>query len=86
MLEPVCIWPHNSHLKLSPIISSVTYSRSITGRVTFAVLDRGVPVPQARERQDAFVRALVADAGGRALAYRPDPVPAMTAATLAVGR
>jgi D-alanyl-D-alanine carboxypeptidase/D-alanyl-D-alanine-endopeptidase (penicillin-binding protein 4) len=56
------------------------------GQVTFAVLDRGVPVPQARTRQDAFVRALIADAGGRALVYRPDPVPCMAAATLDVGQ
>lgn len=28
------------------------------GRVTFAVLDRGLSVPEARRRQDAFVRAL----------------------------
>jgi hypothetical protein len=55
------------------------------GRVTFAVLNHNVAVPQARERQDAFVRALVADAGGRARAYRPDPIPAMAAATLTVG-
>jgi D-alanyl-D-alanine carboxypeptidase len=55
------------------------------GRVTFAILNRGVPVPEARQRQDAFLRALIADGGGRALAYRPDPVPAMAAATLAVG-
>jgi len=66
-------------------LAGVVYTQR-WGRVTFAVLDRGVPVPQARAHQDAFVRALVADAGGRALAYRPDPVPAMTAATLAVGR
>jgi len=66
-------------------LAGVVYTQR-WGRVTFAVLDRGVPVPQARERQDAFVRALIADAGGKALAYRPDPVPAMTAATLAVGR
>jgi len=55
------------------------------GRVTFAILDHGVPVPEARQRQDAFLRALIADAGGRTLAYRPDPVPAMAAATLAAG-
>jgi D-alanyl-D-alanine carboxypeptidase/D-alanyl-D-alanine-endopeptidase (penicillin-binding protein 4) len=32
------------------------------GRVTFAVLNRGLPVPEAQRRQDAFVRAL-AEAG-----------------------
>ena len=35
--------------------------------------------------QDAFVRAVVAEAGGQARAYRPDPLPTMAAATLAVG-
>jgi D-alanyl-D-alanine carboxypeptidase/D-alanyl-D-alanine-endopeptidase (penicillin-binding protein 4) len=55
------------------------------GRVSFAILNRNVPVPQARERQDALVRALVADAGGQPRAYRPDPLPTMAAATLAVG-
>ena len=29
------------------------------GLVTFAVLNHGVPVPEARARQDAFVRALI---------------------------
>jgi D-alanyl-D-alanine carboxypeptidase/D-alanyl-D-alanine-endopeptidase (penicillin-binding protein 4) len=29
------------------------------GTVAFAVLDHGVPVPEARKRQDAFVRALI---------------------------
>jgi len=33
------------------------------GRVTFAVLNHGLPVPEAQRRQDAFVRAL-AEAGG----------------------
>jgi D-alanyl-D-alanine carboxypeptidase/D-alanyl-D-alanine-endopeptidase (penicillin-binding protein 4) len=56
------------------------------GRVTFAILNRDVPVAQARARQDAFLRALVADAGARPLAYRLDPVPTMAAARLAVGR
>ena len=55
------------------------------GHVTFAILNRDVPVPQARARQDAFVRAVVADAGSRPLAYRLDPVPTMAAAQLAVG-
>jgi D-alanyl-D-alanine carboxypeptidase len=56
------------------------------GRVTFAILNRNVSVLQARERQDAFVRAVIADAGGRATVYRPDPIPTMATATLAVGR
>jgi D-alanyl-D-alanine carboxypeptidase/D-alanyl-D-alanine-endopeptidase (penicillin-binding protein 4) len=41
------------------------------GEVTFAILNRGVAVPAARARQDAFVRGLIENAGGVALAYRP---------------
>jgi D-alanyl-D-alanine carboxypeptidase/D-alanyl-D-alanine-endopeptidase (penicillin-binding protein 4) len=41
------------------------------GRVTFAILNRDVPVPEARRRQDALVRALVADAGSVPFPYRP---------------
>jgi D-alanyl-D-alanine carboxypeptidase/D-alanyl-D-alanine-endopeptidase (penicillin-binding protein 4) len=52
------------------------------GRVTFAILNQNVPVQQARERQDAFLRALVADAGAQPRAYRPDSVPTVAAATL----
>jgi D-alanyl-D-alanine carboxypeptidase/D-alanyl-D-alanine-endopeptidase (penicillin-binding protein 4) len=37
------------------------------GRLTFAVLNRGLPVAEARRRQDAFVHALLADAGALAL-------------------
>ncbi|HEX6131017.1 MAG TPA: D-alanyl-D-alanine carboxypeptidase, partial [Actinomycetota bacterium] len=33
------------------------------GRVTFAILNRDVPVPEARRRQDDLLRAIVADAG-----------------------
>jgi D-alanyl-D-alanine carboxypeptidase/D-alanyl-D-alanine-endopeptidase (penicillin-binding protein 4) len=41
------------------------------GEVTFAILNRGIEVPAARARQDAFVRGLLETAGGVALAYRP---------------
>jgi serine-type D-Ala-D-Ala carboxypeptidase/endopeptidase (penicillin-binding protein 4) len=34
------------------------------GLVTFAILNRGVPVPEARRRQDAFVKAFLREAGG----------------------
>jgi D-alanyl-D-alanine carboxypeptidase/D-alanyl-D-alanine-endopeptidase (penicillin-binding protein 4) len=40
----------------------------VDGTVAFAVLNRDVPVPEARRRQDAFVRALVA-------ATRAEPWP-----------
>jgi D-alanyl-D-alanine carboxypeptidase/D-alanyl-D-alanine-endopeptidase (penicillin-binding protein 4) len=41
------------------------------GRVTFAILNRGVAVHAARARQDAFLRAVVAAAGGRPFDYLP---------------
>lgn len=43
------------------------------GRVRFAVLNAGVPVAEARARQDAVVRALVAHAGGAPPWPRPRP-------------
>lgn len=50
------------------------------GRVTFAVLNHGVPVPEARRRQDALVRALVAEAGAVPFAYVPPDRPVVLAA------
>jgi len=56
------------------------------GDVTFAVLNRGVAVPEARRRQDAFVRALVEHAGGaEPLPYRPAVEPAFGEARVAGG-
>jgi D-alanyl-D-alanine carboxypeptidase len=34
------------------------------GAVTFAILNHALPVPEARRRQDAFVQALIGEAGG----------------------
>jgi D-alanyl-D-alanine carboxypeptidase len=31
------------------------------GEVTFAVIDRGLPVPEAHRRQDAFVRFILSE-------------------------
>jgi len=46
------------------------------GRVTFAVLNRDVAVPEARSRQDAFVRAILAAGGAKPLDYTsPAPSP-----------
>ncbi len=45
------------------------------GDVTFAILNRDVPVLEARRRQDAFLAALLADAGARPFAYEPLPSP-----------
>jgi D-alanyl-D-alanine carboxypeptidase/D-alanyl-D-alanine-endopeptidase (penicillin-binding protein 4) len=50
------------------------------GIVYFAVLNRGVPVEPARRRQDAFVRALIAELGAVPWGYQPDEAPAFTRA------
>jgi D-alanyl-D-alanine carboxypeptidase/D-alanyl-D-alanine-endopeptidase (penicillin-binding protein 4) len=53
------------------------------GPVTFAILNSWLPVPEARRRQDAFVRALL-DAGGGGIpwSYRPAKTAWYTEATL----
>jgi D-alanyl-D-alanine carboxypeptidase/D-alanyl-D-alanine-endopeptidase (penicillin-binding protein 4) len=53
------------------------------GRVTFAVLNHGVAVPDARRRQDAFVRALVAATDAEPWPYTLPTVPDFFAAELA---
>jgi D-alanyl-D-alanine carboxypeptidase/D-alanyl-D-alanine-endopeptidase (penicillin-binding protein 4) len=50
------------------------------GVITFAVLNRGVPVPDARRRQDAFVAALAAATHAEPWAYATAAPPAFTAA------
>jgi D-alanyl-D-alanine carboxypeptidase/D-alanyl-D-alanine-endopeptidase (penicillin-binding protein 4) len=52
------------------------------GRVTFAILNRGVDVPVAQKRQDGFVEALLRE--GRAIPwdYRRNPAPAFTQASV----
>jgi serine-type D-Ala-D-Ala carboxypeptidase/endopeptidase (penicillin-binding protein 4) len=50
------------------------------GIVYFAVLNRGVPIEPARRRQDAFVRALLAELGGEPWGYQRDDSPAFTRA------
>jgi len=54
---------------LSGVVSTQRF-----GRVTFAVLNRNVDVPEARRRQDAFVRAVIAAGGSKPLDYLA-PVP-----------
>jgi D-alanyl-D-alanine carboxypeptidase/D-alanyl-D-alanine-endopeptidase (penicillin-binding protein 4) len=56
------------------------------GDVTFAVLNRGLTVPEARRRQDAFARALVAQVGAIPWPYEPAAAPAFTEARLEVFR
>jgi D-alanyl-D-alanine carboxypeptidase/D-alanyl-D-alanine-endopeptidase (penicillin-binding protein 4) len=48
------------------------------GEVTFAILNHFVPVPDARARQDAFVRALLAAGDAEPWPYRRDDTPPFT--------
>jgi D-alanyl-D-alanine carboxypeptidase/D-alanyl-D-alanine-endopeptidase (penicillin-binding protein 4) len=50
------------------------------GVVYFAVLNHGVPVPQARERQDAFARSLLQELPGEPWPYVRNEAPAFTRA------
>jgi len=50
------------------------------GVVYFAVLNHDVPVPEARRRQDAFVRALLEAVPSAPWPYRRDTAPAFTRA------
>jgi D-alanyl-D-alanine carboxypeptidase/D-alanyl-D-alanine-endopeptidase (penicillin-binding protein 4) len=53
------------------------------GAVTFAILNSWLPAPDARQRQDAFVRALLeAGGGGIPWSYRPAKEAWYTGATL----
>lgn len=50
------------------------------GTVYFAILNHDVPVPQARRRQDRFVRVLLGHLHSVAWSYQPDPRPAISRA------
>jgi serine-type D-Ala-D-Ala carboxypeptidase/endopeptidase (penicillin-binding protein 4) len=52
------------------------------GEVTFAILNHFVPVPDARARQDAFVRALIAAGDAEPWPYRRDDTPPFTRVVL----
>jgi D-alanyl-D-alanine carboxypeptidase/D-alanyl-D-alanine-endopeptidase (penicillin-binding protein 4) len=52
------------------------------GVVTFAVLNHGVPVPEARHRQDAFVAQLAAATDAEPWPYDTAAAPAFTAAVI----
>ena len=47
------------------------------GTVYFAILDHGVPVPEARRRQDRFLRALLERLHSLPWKYQPDTRPAV---------
>jgi D-alanyl-D-alanine carboxypeptidase/D-alanyl-D-alanine-endopeptidase (penicillin-binding protein 4) len=52
------------------------------GRVRFAILNAWLPVPEARRRQDAFVRALIAREEAEPWPYVPDPRSPLSAASV----
>jgi D-alanyl-D-alanine carboxypeptidase/D-alanyl-D-alanine-endopeptidase (penicillin-binding protein 4) len=52
------------------------------GKVTFAMLNSWVPVPEARRRQDAFLRTLLDQGGGIPWSYRPPRAAPFTEATV----
>jgi D-alanyl-D-alanine carboxypeptidase/D-alanyl-D-alanine-endopeptidase (penicillin-binding protein 4) len=52
------------------------------GVVYFAILNHRVPIAEARRRQDAFVRALLAELGAEPWPYLRDPAPAFTRAEI----
>lgn len=54
------------------------------GTVYFAILNHNVPVPQARQRQDRFVRFLLTQFHTTPWSYQRDPRPAITRAEVAI--
>ena len=52
------------------------------GTVYFAILNRGIPILPARQKQDNFVRVLLAAVDSRRWDYRRDDAPAFTRAQL----
>ena len=54
------------------------------GTVYFAILNHNVPVPQARRRQDHFVRYLLTQFHTSPWSYQRDPRPAITRAEVAI--
>ena len=59
-------------------------STTAHGTVYFAILNHGVPVPEARRRQDRFVRALLSRLKTQPWVYTPDLRPAIARATVDV--
>ena len=59
-------------------------STSDRGTIYFAILNHGVPVPEARQRQDRFVRVLLSRLPTKAWTYDPDPRPAVARALVQV--
>jgi len=56
------------------------------GTVYFAILNHGVPVPEARKRQDRFVRALLQHLSSVPWSYQRDVRPAIARAEISVAK
>lgn len=54
------------------------------GVVYFAILNHGVPIEEARRRQDAYVRVLMAELGALPWGYQRDDTPAFSRAEIVV--
>lgn len=54
------------------------------GLVYFAILNRGVPIEEARRRQDAYVRVLMKELGALPWDYQRDDAPAFTRAEVQI--
>ena len=54
--------------------------RTKNGVVYFAILNRGVPIEEARRRQDAYVRVLITELGALPWDYQRNDAPAFTRA------
>ncbi len=54
------------------------------GIVYFAILNHGVPIEEARRRQDAYVRVLMAELGALPWGYQRDDAPAFSRAEIVV--
>lgn len=58
--------------------------RTKNGLVYFAILNHGVPIEEARRRQDAYVRVLIAELGALPWSYQRDDAPAFTRAEVTI--
>lgn len=58
--------------------------RTRNGLVYFAIMNHGVPIEEARRRQDAYVRVLIAELGALPWSYQRDDAPAFTRAEVTI--
>ena len=85
-LDDPCVTPasrHSQSIKHAHIVLVGAIATSDRGTVYFAILNHGVPVPEARHRQDRFVRALLAQLRSIPWKYQPEARPAVALAEVA---